>query len=110
MEDYKIRMIREYEELKDRYFRLHRLLIRWDAGTLDFTPTCSRGLLERQAVAMREYMTVLEIRAEVEKIALYPTCAKEDVLPGQLSIDDVPKVMCRPQGDVILTAQEANRC
>ena len=39
--DYKDRMRNEYIELKDKYDKLHRMLVKYDAGKLDFTPTCS---------------------------------------------------------------------
>ena len=50
MEDYKLRMINEYKELKGKYDRLHRMLVKYDAGKLDFTPTCPIDLLRKQPV------------------------------------------------------------
>ena len=35
--DYKERMRNEYAELKARYDKLHRMLVKYDAGKLDFT-------------------------------------------------------------------------
>lgn len=67
---YKTRLVAEYNELKDRYNKLHRILIKLDAGTCEFTPSCSVDLLKKQALIMREYMNILEIRAQVEKIDL----------------------------------------
>ena len=43
--DYKERMRNEYIELKDKYDKLHRMLVKYDAGKLDFTPTCPIELL-----------------------------------------------------------------
>ena len=68
--DYKERMRAEYRQLKDRYDRLHRMLIRYEAGTLTFTPTCSLELLTSQKRAMGEYLRCLEVRAEIEKVDL----------------------------------------
>lgn len=67
---YKDRMREEYLQLKDRYNKLHRMVTKYEAGTLDFTPTCSLDLLKAQKKAMGEYLHCLEIRAEIEKVAL----------------------------------------
>lgn len=69
-DDYKIRVLGEYYELKERYDKLHKMLIKYEAGTLDFTPTCPLGLLERQANLMGNYLKVLEIRLEMEQIEI----------------------------------------
>lgn len=45
------------------------MCVKYEAGTLDFTPTCSLGLLKAQKAAM-EYLYCLEIRAEIEGIKL----------------------------------------
>ena len=42
-EDYKERFKAEYYQLVNRYEGLKLMLKRWDAGTLDFKPACSRG-------------------------------------------------------------------
>ena len=68
--DYIERMLKEYHELKDKYTKLHRMLIKYAAGTLDFEPTCPIELLEHQASVMGEYLKVLEIRAEIEGVEL----------------------------------------
>lgn len=70
MEDYKIRFIKEYKELKDKYNKLHKMIIKYEANTLDFEPTCSIDLLKEQANYMGNYLRVLEVRAEIEKIEL----------------------------------------
>lgn len=67
---YKDRMKAEYRELKDRYQKLHRMLIKNEAGTLGFTLTCPVSLLEEQKRHMGEYLRILEIRAEIEKVVL----------------------------------------
>lgn len=58
----------EYKELKDRYGKLHKMLVKYDAGTLDFKPTCPIELLRRQKAIMGKYLNILEIRAEIENI------------------------------------------
>ncbi|MBR2582887.1 MAG: hypothetical protein IKD61_05780 [Oscillospiraceae bacterium] len=70
MEEYKIRMQQEYKQLKERYTKLHKMLVKYDAGTLDFEPTCPVALLRDQKSTMGHYLNVLEIRAEIEKIPL----------------------------------------
>lgn len=68
--DYKERMKNEYHELKDRYDKLHRMLVKHDAGTLDFTPSCPIDLLKAQKKAMGEYLYILEVRAQIECVEL----------------------------------------
>nr|DAW89684.1 MAG TPA: hypothetical protein [Caudoviricetes sp.] len=46
------------------------MLKKWDAGELNFTPTCPRNIYNIQIRAMEEYLTVLEMRAIMEKIDL----------------------------------------
>ena len=68
--DYKARFVGEYVELKIRYNKLHKMLIKHEAGTLGFEPTCDISILEDQAYHMGNYLKQLEIRAEIEKITL----------------------------------------
>ena len=68
--DYKVRFAAEYWQTKIRYDKLHRMLVRWEAGTLNFTPTCPKALLAEQASYMGNYLRILEIRAELEGIDL----------------------------------------
>ena len=68
--DYKARFVGEYVELKIRYNKLHKMLIKYEAGTLGFEPTCDISILEDQAYYMGNYLKQLEIRAEIEKITL----------------------------------------
>ena len=68
--DYKARFVGEYVELKIRYNKLHKMLIKYEAGTLGFEPTCDISVLEDQAYHMGNYLKRLEIRAEIEKITL----------------------------------------
>jgi len=67
---YKDRMREEYLQLKDRYNKLHRMIIKALAGTLESRLNCPLDLFEDQAAAMGQYLRVLEIRAEIEKINL----------------------------------------
>lgn len=64
------RMKREYRETKERYEKLHKMVTKYEAGTLDFTPNCSIDLLRQQKRHMGEYLHDLEIRAEIEGIEL----------------------------------------
>ena len=68
MEDYKVRFIKEYRELKERVSKLDNMLTKYDNGTLEFTPAYSISLLKAQFFAMRAYLTILEERAVIEDI------------------------------------------
>ena len=70
MEDYKIRFINEYKELKIKTENLRYLLTDYAAGTLNFTPTCSYELLKTQYYIMCSYLVILEERARLEKVDL----------------------------------------
>lgn len=69
-EDYKDRFKAEYYQTKIRYEKLHRLIIKMEAGTCDFTPSCSLEIYKEQAKYMGMYLHTLEVRAEIEKIEL----------------------------------------
>lgn len=66
--DYKERLRNEYIELKDKYDKLHRMLVKYDAGKLDFTPTCPIELLREQAATMGKYLYILETRALIDEV------------------------------------------
>ncbi len=68
MEDYKTRMIEEYKFVKEKYDKLHKMLIKQKAGTLGFELTCPVELLQDQMNVMSQYLYILEIRAELEGI------------------------------------------
>ena len=68
--DYKERFKAEYLQVKIRYDKLHKMLVKWDAGTLNFTPTCAKALLLEKKRYMGEYIRCLQVRAEVEGIEL----------------------------------------
>ena len=69
-DNYKDRFRAEYYQTKERYQRLHLMIIKYEAGTLDFQPDCPLELLKRQAKAMGEYLYVLEMRAQLDEIDL----------------------------------------
>ena len=69
-EDFKERFIAEYYQTKIRYEKLHKMLIKYEAKTLNFEPKCSLELLTEQAKHMGLYLKCLEIRAEIEGIDL----------------------------------------
>lgn len=69
-DDYKERFKAEYYQTKIRYEKLHRMIIKYDAKTLDFEPSCGIDLLKSQVSNMGQYLCCLEIRAEVEGIDL----------------------------------------
>ena len=69
-EDYKERFKAEYYQTRIRYDKLHRMIVKADAGTLEFKPTCSIELLKEQKSAMGKYLYCLEVRAEIEGIEL----------------------------------------
>lgn len=66
--DYKDRFVAEYWQLKIRTDNLENMLVKYDAGTLDFKPTCPIQFLEHQFKIMSEYLRILRIRAEMEHI------------------------------------------
>lgn len=68
--DYKERFKAEYYQLKTRFEKLKAMLDKWDNGTLEFTPTCNRGIYNFQIKAMGEYIACLETRAVIENIEL----------------------------------------
>lgn len=69
-EDYKERFKAEYYQTKIRYYKLHRLIIKMETGTCDFTPSCSLEIHKEQAKYMGMYLHILEVRAEIENIEL----------------------------------------
>lgn len=68
--NYKQRFINEYVELKDKYIKLHKMLVKYDADKLEFTPTCPIDLLRKQKSLMGQYLNVLEVRAVIEDVEL----------------------------------------
>ena len=68
--NYKERFIAEYKQTKIRYEKLHKMIVKYEAGTLDFTPTCPIELLKEQASYMGKYLYILEVRAQLEGVNL----------------------------------------
>ena len=69
-DNYKDRFKAEYLQTKIRYDKLHKILIKMDAGTLGFKPSCPKEMLMEQKRYMGEYIRMLLVRAEVEGIDL----------------------------------------
>ena len=70
VKDYKGRMQDEYRQTKTRYDKLYQMCLKYEAGTLDFEPTCSLELLKTQLEAMGQYLHCLEVRAQIEGVTL----------------------------------------
>ena len=70
MEDYKLRMKEEFDELLGRAERLRDMLKMNEEGTLDFELTCPVELLRKQLRIMDDYLDVLRERADIEKVDL----------------------------------------
>ena len=68
--DYKERFIAEYAQLRIRINGLTEMLVKYKAGTLSFTPSCSYDLLNAQLRTMILYSKYLVDRAVIEDIEL----------------------------------------
>lgn len=68
--DYKERFQAEYYQVVIRYKKLKAMLDKWDAGELNFKPTCPRSIYNMQIKAMTDYIAVLEARAAIEGVEL----------------------------------------
>lgn len=66
--DYKERFWAEYWQTKIRYEKLRHMLVKYEAGTLPFKPSCPIERLRDQLYYMANYLESLEIRAEIEKV------------------------------------------
>ena len=69
-DDYKERFKGEYYQVKARYERLRKMVVRYQAGTLNFEPKCDLEVLKSQLSAMRDYIYILEVRAQIEGVEL----------------------------------------
>lgn len=69
-EDYQERFKAEYMQAKIRYDKLDAMTVKYEAGTLDFTPKCSLELLKEQKSCMGNYIRCLKVRAEIEGVSL----------------------------------------
>jgi len=68
--DYKERFKAEYYQLKIRFCGLMNMLDAWNNDKLTFEPTCPRSTYDLQLRAMRDYMSIIEMRAVMEHIDL----------------------------------------
>ena len=68
--DHKDRFKAEYLQTKIRHSRLNEIIVKYEAGTLDFEPDCPIDILIHQRETMSKYLFALEVRAEIEKIDL----------------------------------------
>ena len=68
--DYKERFKAEYYQTKIRYEKLHTMIVKYDAKTLEFEPTCPIELFKEQAKYMGMYLYQLEVRAQIEGVEL----------------------------------------
>ena len=69
--DYKDRFKGEYWQTKIRYNKLHNMVVKYEANTLDFTPTTPLDVLKKQLSYMGMYLYTLEIRAQLEGVELF---------------------------------------
>ena len=69
--DYKDRFKGEYWQTKIRYEKLHKMVVKYEAKTLDFTPTTPLDILKKQLSYMGMYLYTLEIRAQLEGVELF---------------------------------------
>lgn len=68
--DYKERFKAEYWQVRIRLEKLRKMIAKYQAGTLGFTPSCSLELLKEQVEPMMNYLSILEVRAEIEQVQL----------------------------------------
>ena len=69
--DYTDRFKGEYWQTKIRYDKLHKMVVKYEANTLDFTPTTPLDILKKQLSYMGMYLYTLELRAQLEGIELF---------------------------------------
>ena len=69
-DDYKDRFKAEYYQTKIRYDKLHKMIVKYEARTLEFTPDTPIDILKKQAAAMGSYLYNLEVRAQIEGVQL----------------------------------------
>lgn len=69
-EDFKERFVAEYQQTKIRYDKLHAMIVKYEAGTLQFSPVTPLEIFKKQASFMGQYLYILELRAQLEGIEL----------------------------------------
>lgn len=67
-DDYKERFKAEYYQVQIRADKLSEMLRNWD--NLNFTPTCRKGIYQRQLHVMTAYLDILNDRALKEGVKL----------------------------------------
>lgn len=67
---YQDRFRAEYYQTKIRYDKLHKMIVKHEAGTLEFNPESPIAILKMQKSAMGNYLYTLEVRAQIEGIEL----------------------------------------
>lgn len=70
-DDYKDRMLAEYQQLVIRKDALEKLLTKWEKGELNFTPKCPKEMFVKQFELMEEYAEILRERGVIEGVDLY---------------------------------------
>ena len=86
--DYKDRFIGEYWQTKIRYDKLHDMTVKYEAGKLNFIPSCSLDLLKEQKKYMGMYLNKLEVRAAIEEIDLTKPLKDTAFVTGTSTVDD----------------------
>ncbi len=69
-DNFKDRFKAEYYQTKIRYDKLHIMVVKMEAGTLEFEPTCTINFFKDQLAAMGKYLYMLEVRAQIEGVEL----------------------------------------
>lgn len=93
--DYKDRFIGEYWQTKIRYDKLHDMTVKYEAGKLNFTPSCPLDLLKEQKKYMGMYLNKLEVRAVLEDVDLTKPLkvnSNSEFVTGTSSTDDTDQL------------------
>lgn len=69
MNDYKTRLLSEYNEVVDRISKLRVFLNKWDNGQLSFVPRLSRANNSKTLETMCTYKRLLESRMLADRIS-----------------------------------------
>lgn len=93
--DYKDRFIGEYWQTRIRYDKLHDMTVKYEAGKLNFTPSCPLDLLKEQKKYMGMYLNKLEVRAILEDVDLTKPLrvnSNSEFVTGTSSTDDTAQL------------------
>lgn len=93
--DYKDRFIGEYWQTRIRYDKLHDMTVKYEAGKLNFTPSCPLDLLKEQKKYMGMYLNKLEVRAILEDVDLTKPLrvnSNSEFVTGTSSTDDTDQL------------------